>query len=342
MSFLKQQFNKLSKRIIAGFAAVAVLIAVTGSVGLGFINSFERTLSYVTETTTPTVTLTGELKNAMYEANGLVGLALASTDISEIENYNTQFDAASTAFSSRYQRLESLVAEPSIRATLAESMNARRDFEQQASILFEHHRTGLLRAAEVRRRLTEFDRIAAFLIGELGNISFHAEQVAQDVELTSAATNLQSLVMEIQYLTRDYLSQRSTITLPPLAEELEQVFEIFDFPMETLNDRADANIAASVSEVESLLAQWREAAFSEGALLLSYELQLESETDAALSASAMAAEIEAVNEALNQVELTAIELNEKSSQQAAAKVRSALWIIATVVIAGFVLAVVVG
>ncbi|CUS48376.1 MAG: chemotaxis signal relay system methyl-accepting signal transducer [Idiomarinaceae bacterium HL-53] len=336
------KFKKLSVRIIAGFVAVAILVAITGIVGLGFINNFERTLNYVTDTTTPTVTISGELKNAMFEANAIVGQALASDVIGDITTYEENFQSASQLFSQSYRRLDNLIDDRRLKTTLEEAVAARQSFESEASALFTFHRTALEQAAEVRRNQTEFDRIAAFLIGELGNISFHAEQVAEDVELTSAAVNLQALVMEIQYLTRDYLSQERVVLLTPLAEEIEQVFEIFDFPMETLVERADDDIRRSVEETQSLLEQWQNAAFGSDALFAAYTRQLEAQYEASVRAEAMATEIATVNAALDEVEAAATALNEGAASDAETAVSQAFWIISVVVIAGFVIAVALG
>ncbi len=342
MFWLTARLQKLSTRIIAGFVAVALLVAVTGGVGLGFINSFERTLRHVTETTTPTVTIAGQLKNAMFEANALVGNALVTENIDALTQYEQDFSAASEQFGTRYRQLSALAENRQVRTTLEGSMVARQAFEAEAAKLFEFHGETLRHAAEVRRLLTHFDRVAAFLVGELGNISYHAEQVIQDVELTSAAVNLQSLVMEVQYLTRDYVNQTSAVTLAPLAEEVEQVFEIFEFPMSTMLERADQDIRDSVTEVQSLLEQWREAAFSSGALFESYKQQVETQADAELSAAAMSVEIEKVNAALGEVEVAATELNNRAAAAATENVTSALGIISIVVLLGFVVAVVLG
>ncbi|MCC5854601.1 MAG: methyl-accepting chemotaxis protein [Idiomarina sp.] len=342
MLSLTQHLNKLSTRIIAGFVVVAFLVALTGSVGLGFINSFERTLRHVTETTTPTVTLSAELKNSMFEANALVGRALSADSLSDVSQFEQDFQSASEVFGQSYRRLDSLVTDREVQQALERTMASRRAFEEEAGQLFRYHRRSLERTAEVRRRLTEFDRVAAFLIGELGEVSFHAEQVVEDVEMTSAAVNLQALVMEIQYLTRDFLSQPSAVLLPPLAEELEQVFELFEFPLETINERAGSDIRESVDEVESLLEQWQEAAFSSNGLLASYELQLEAESAASARAEAMAVQIDLVSDALDEVELAATRLNADAAENATRDVNRAFWIIVAVIVIGFVLAVALG
>lgn len=342
MSWLTARLKKLSTRIIAGFVAVAILVAVTGGVGIGFINSFERTLRYVTETTTPTVTITGELTNAMFEANALVGRALVTENVETLGQYEQEFNAGSAQFGQNYRQLNVLVDSRQVKARLEESMLARAAFETAASNLFAYHLETLRHAAEVRRLLTHFDRVAAFLVGELGNISYHAEEIAQDVELTSAAVNLQSLVMEVQYLTRDYVNQTSVVTLRPLAEEVEQVFEIFEFPMATMQERSGPDIRASVTEVASLLEQWSEAAFSSGALFESYQRQVEAQIQAAASSAAMDEAIEQVNAALAEVEAAAITLNANAAAAATDKVTSALGIISVVVLLGFAVAVVLG
>lgn len=336
------KFNKLSVRIISGFVVVAALVAITGGVGLFFINNFDRTINYVTETTTPTVTISGELKNAMFEANAIVGQALASDVIGDISTYEEDFQSASALFGQSYRRLDGLIDDQELKATLESAVAARQSFEGEAGALFEYHRSALENAAEVRRNRTEFDRIAAFLIGELGNISYQAEQVIQDVEMTSAAVNLQALVFEIQYLIRDYLSQERVILLTPLEEEITQVFEIFDWPMETLMERASGDILRSVEEVERLLAQWQQQALGDDALFYSYTRQLEAEYEASLRAEAMNTEIETVNAALDQVEQASSTLNDEAAAQASSSVAQALVIIAIVVVAGFAVAVALG
>jgi len=342
MTWLTTHLKKLSTRIIAGFVAVALLVAVTGSVGFGFIKSIEGTLRYVTETTTPTVTLAGQLTNTMFEANALVGQTLVTENMETLTQYEQDFAAASEHFSQNYRQLNRLIESSQVRARLEESMAARTAFETEASRVFQYHTETIRQAAEVRRLLTQFDRIAAFLVGELGNVSYHAEQIAQDVELTSAAVNLQSLVMEVQYLTRDYVNQTSIVTLRPLAEEVEQVFEIFEFPMETMLERAGADIRDSVTEVQSLLAQWHEAAFADNALFASYQLQVEAQLEAAASADAMNVAIEQVNAALAEVETAAITLNTNAAAAATDSVTSALGIISLVVLLGFAIAVALG
>lgn len=342
MTWLTTHLKKLSTRIIAGFVAVAILVAVTGGVGFGFIKSIERTLRYVTETTTPTVTLAGQLTNTMFAANAIVGQTLATDSMEALTQYQQDFAAASEHFTQNYRQLNRLIESSQVRARLEESMQARTAFETEASSVFQYHTETIRQASEVRRLLTQFDRVAAFLVGELGNVSYHAEQVAQDVELTSAAVNLQSLVMEVQYLTRDYVNQTSIVTLRPLAEEVEQVFEIFEFPMETMLERAGTDIRDSVVEVQSLLEQWHEAAFADGALFDSYQLQVEAQLAAAASSAAMDEAIEHVNAALEEVEEAAITLNTNAAVAATESVTSALGIILLVVLFGFAVAVALG
>ncbi|RTE85479.1 MULTISPECIES: methyl-accepting chemotaxis protein [Gammaproteobacteria] len=339
---IQEKFNKLSVRIISGFVIVSVVVAITGGVGLLFIKSFDRTIGYVTETTTPTVTISGELKNAMFEANAIVGQALASDVIGDISTYEENFQAASTLFGESYRSLNSLIDDTELKQTLESAVAARQSFETEAEALFQYHRSALENAAEVRRNRTEFDRIAAFLIGELGNISYQAESVIQDTEMTSAAVNLQALVFEIQYLVRDYLNQERVILLTPLEEEITQVFEIFDWPMETLQELAEGDMLRSVEEVGSLLEQWQEQAMGDNALFDSYTRQLENEYEASLRAEAMSTEIEAVNTVLDQVEQASTALNNEAADNASALVAQAMVIIAVVVIGGFAIAVALG
>ncbi|RUO24485.1 hypothetical protein CWE09_11565 [Aliidiomarina minuta] len=342
MSWLKKYLDKISTRIIAGFIGVALLVAVTGGVGLTFINDFERTLRHVSETTTPTVTTAAELKNSMFEANALVGRALTTVSINDLTLLAEDFEIASEVFAASYRRLQELVDDRSLEEVLLETEAARIAFEQEAETVFDYQRQTIANGVEVRRRLNDFDRIAAFLTGELGDVSFHAEQMLEDIELTTSAVNLQSLVMEIQYLTRDLLNQDSPATVIPLREEIEQVFEIFDYPLERLAASDDTVVSNSVEEVSNLLRDWQQAALGQGQLVDTYIQQLDIQSTVQSSMDSMADEIMTVTFALDEVESAAQSLNDEASQGAQDSVNQAFWIIAVVVVAGFVLAILMG
>ena len=342
MRLLHQAFQKISARIIAGFVAVALLVAVVGIVGLSFLNNVERTLIYVSDTTTPTVTTTAELSNAMYSANALVGQALNTTSINELNQLAEDFEIASEVFAASYRRLEGLVTDASLQDTLRQAQQARSEFEAEAEDVFTQQQALISVDAEVRRRLTEFDRTAAFLNGELGELAFQAEQVIQDVELTSAAVTLQSLLMEVQYLSRDLLSQANTAQVAPLREEIEQVFEIFEFPLETLQQSDNQDIQQSLSEVQDLLEEWQRLAFAEGLLFDLYNERLNLSSSVSRSITDMADEVAAVTYALEDVEVAADNLNTTATAEVRNQVATAFWIILSVVVIAFIVAIALG
>ncbi|RUO28024.1 hypothetical protein CWE12_12405 [Aliidiomarina sedimenti] len=342
MHGLQQLMKKISARIIAGFIAVAILVAAVGLAGLHFMDDVEQNLVYVSDTTTPTVTTAAQLKNAMYSANALVGRALTTHSISELGELQQDFEIASEVFATSYRRLSELVTDEALQASLEDAQTAREAFEQEAMVVFAHQQELIAVEADVARRLNEFDRTAAFLTGELGDISYQAEQLLQDVELTSAAVNLQSLVMEVQYLTRDLLSQSHVRAARPLREELEQVFMIFEFPLETVMASDDADLRAVAVSVEELLEEWQRLAFAEGLLFDLYEEQLQISETVRLSLDDMVNEVDAVNFALDDVESAADSLNSSAATDARETVNQAFWIILTIVVVAFILAIVLG
>ncbi|RUO31262.1 methyl-accepting chemotaxis protein [Aliidiomarina soli] len=342
MQGLQQLMKKISARIIAGFIAVAILVAAVGLAGLHFMDDVEQNLVYVSDTTTPTVTTAAQLKNAMYSANALVGRALTTHSISELGELQQDFEIASEVFATSYRRLSELVTDEALQASLEDAQTAREAFEQEAMVVFAQQQQLIAVEADVARRLNEFDRTAAFLTGELGDISYQAEQLLQDVELTSAAVNLQSLVMEVQYLTRDLLSQSHVRAARPLREELEQVFMIFEFPLETVMASDDADLRAAAVEVEELLQEWQRLAFAEGLLFDLYEEQLQIAETVRLSLDDMVNEVDAVNFALDDVESAADSLNSSAATDARETVNQAFWIILTIVVIAFILAIVLG
>lgn len=342
MAGLQQVLSKISARIIAGFVAVAVLVAVVGIVGLSFLDNVERTLIYVSDTTTPTVTTTAELSNAMYSANALVGQSLTTASITELNQLAEDFDIASEVFAVSYRRLDNLVTDASLQDALFAAQQARSDFEAEARDVFTQQQALIELGVEVRRRLTEFDRTAAFLNGELGELAFQAEQVVQDVELTSAAVTLQSLLMEVQYLSRDLLSQPNAQQVTPLREEIEQVFEIFEFPLETLAQTDNQDIQQSLEEVSSLLTEWQRLAFAEGFLFDLYSERLALSHSITNSLADMVDEVAAVTFALEEVELAADDLNTAATSEVRHQVANAFWIILSVVVVAFVIAIALG
>jgi methyl-accepting chemotaxis protein len=342
MQWFKSILSRISTRIISGFVVVALLVAVVGGLGLGFINDFERTLRHVNETTTPTVTTTAELKNAMFEANAIAGRSLVTETSAELEQLEGDFELASELFAVSYRRLDSLVDDPALQEPMEQAATARETFETNARSVFALQHERVTNGAEVRRSLTEFDRIAAFLTGELGNVSYQAEQVLGDVELTAAAVNLQSLVMEIQYLTRDLLNQRRERLVTPLREEISQVFEIFSYPLETLQASADADIQVSVEEVETLLQQWQSAALDDGELFDTYQRQLGIQAEATETMASMGDAVATVTFTLDEVESAAESLNDDAAASAQQTVSQAFWIIAAVVLVAFVIAILLG
>lgn len=342
MQGLRQLMKKISARIIAGFIAVAVLVAVVGVAGLSFMSDVEQNLVYVSDTTTPTVTTAAELKNAMYSANALVGRALTTRSISELGELEEDFTIASEVFASSYRRLSELVTDSELQATLEQAQQARDAFEREASSVFAQQQELIAVEADVARRLTEFDRTAAFLNGELGDISYQAEQLLGDVELTAAAVNLQSLVMEVQYLTRDLINQPTMRTVTPLREEIEQVFMIFEFPLETLGSSDNEELLAAVAEVENLLAEWQRLAFDSGMLFDRYAEQLNIAQNVRRSLADMVDEVDTVNFALDDVESEAASLNDGAAAEARKTVDQAFWIILTVVVVAFVIAITLG
>lgn len=342
MQGLRQLMKKISARIIAGFIAVAVLVAVVGVAGLSFMSDVEQNLVYVSDTTTPTVTTAAELKNAMYSANALVGRALTTRSISELGELEEDFTIASEVFASSYRRLSELVTDSELQATLEQAQQARDAFEREASSVFAQQQELIAVEADVARRLTEFDRTAAFLNGELGDISYQAEQLLGDVELTAAAVNLQSLVMEVQYLTRDLINQPTMRTVTPLREEIEQVFMIFEFPLETLSSSDSEELLVAVAEVETLLAEWQRLAFDSGMLFDRYAEQLNIAQNVRRSLADMVDEVDTVNFALDDVESEAASLNDGAAAEARKTVDQAFWIILTVVAVAFVVAIALG
>lgn len=342
MQWFKSILARISTRIISGFVVVAVLVAVVGGLGLGFINDFEQTLNHVNQTTTPTVTTTAELKNAMFEANALVGRSLVIENSDELEELEADFNIASEVFAASYRRLDDLVEDAALQDPMEQAAAARETFEADALSVFALQHERITNGAEVRRRLTEFDRIASFLTGELGNVSYQAEQELGDVELTAAAVNLQSLVMEIQYLTRDLLNQERERLVTPLREEISQVFEIFAYPLETLQTTDDEDIRVSLDEVETLLEEWQGAALDEGELFDTQQRQLGIQAESSDAMTSMSDAVATVTITLDEVESAAQSLNDAAAADAQSVVNQAFWIIAAVVLVAFVLAILLG
>ncbi|MBA3987527.1 MAG: hypothetical protein C0463_00150 [Idiomarina sp.] len=339
MAWLKRITGTLSARIIAGFLAVALLVGVVGAIGLTYMAQVENNLLYVSDTSTPTVTTSAELSSAMYSANALVGRSLATQSLSELDELEQDFNLASEVFASRYRRLEELVTDPELVNALVLAAEARQQFETLARDVFQLQGEHVRLEAEVRRRLTEFDRTASFLNGELGELAFLAEQEVGDAQLTAAAVSMQSVLMEIQYLTRDLLSQPNQAAIDPLREEIEQVFEIFEFPIETLQASGHNVFAGPLEEIEGLLEEWQRLAFAEGLLFDLYMQQVATGLEISQTLEAMLFEVEDVNFALEDVERGASSLNETATASARDVINRAFWVILAAVVVAFVVAI---
>ena len=241
----------IKSKLIYAFALLVILIVGAGGSGLFFISQIKNNVAVLSDISSPLSELSGALTNEMLSSNNMVQEALVSTDKDDIKKLESSLMASEQSFNEKLVKLTQLLKEGNLSLDIATVSATRKNFLELSLTAIKGYIAMLdqasanklgLEAFMVERQkfdkdLTRFIEAAQTAIGDAEDkgrtLSMTpdatAKQIsdllmdmfAKDLPVLYRATALQILLIELQDLLKNYLSEHDIARL----EDHEAAFE---------------------------------------------------------------------------------------------------------------------
>ncbi len=357
---------KISTRLTAGLAIIAILMFCVGAAGLTSIKTIENKLNSITDVSGPTVETADDLRANIWEATKVAQEIIADEELADIEELTVEFRALDRIFDETYEELRELVTDPALLGHLATARDEQAEFGKHTDEMIAAHTDELLEEAKGKELLAKFDEAGGTLIVALDEFATENEAEMADAEeegdrleeiggsgaevnavlgelfdrdypVVEAALKLQTLVMEMQDTAGEYLAEEDINNLQPIAVEFDRLRAGADEFTKVLGDLSETDEDREDTEnIKRLLIEWDQLAKADEQLFDTHRDMLVAEKLADDLTETLESDADNVAAALDAVATAADAINTEADETAADSVRSAFLVISGLLTAALV------
>lgn len=356
----------ISKKLVAGFATIALAAILVGVAGLYFIDRINNTLNNISDVAAPTVETSDDLIALIFEATKVAEEIIADDGTHRMEPLIDELSVLDQKFDETYLELQSLVSDVSLLDELETARQEQSEFNEHAlqmiSVLkhaldkerqetrlltaFDHAGSELTQLLDVVAEKNEFqmakaeeegDRLAALgadghsVNGVLGQL------FDEDYPVVEAALKMQRLIIELQDTAGEYVAERNPENLGSIESEFLSLYEGVDPHLlvlknltETQKDQGD------VEELKSRLETLVNIAHGAGQLFDTHRATLEAKNQSRLLGDRLEADADNAVAALDQVAESADAISDGADEAAELAVDQARTTILTLLIVAII------
>ncbi len=267
----------ISKKLVAGFATIAIAAVLVGVAGLYFIDRINTTLNNISDVAAPTVETSDDLIALIFEANKVAEEVVADDDLNRIEPIVRELGILDEKFDETYLELQSLVTDVSLLDELETARQEQSEFNEHALQMISVLRLALHKELEETRFLTAFDK-AGYELTQLLDVLAEKNELQmakaeeegdrlaergaggssvngvlgqlfdKDYPVVESALKMQRLIIELQDTAGEFVAERNPEHLKTIEADFVALYESVDPHLlvlrrltETQADRGDVD-----------------------------------------------------------------------------------------------------
>lgn len=360
----------IEKKLILGFAAMALIALVVGGTGTYYINQINTKLNNITDVTAPTVETADDLVMNIWEATKVAEEIIADEELEDIAELTVEFEELRKIFVEANAELDKLVTDQDLLDELEKVDTEHAEFLVNTDRMIKAHVLELEEEIRADELLDAFDDIGARLIVLLEEFSVENEEemaaveeeadrlvargtataerlndllgglFEEDYPVVEAALKLQRLVLEMQDTAGEYMAIENPEELKVSGEEFlrlgesaQPYFDVLHRLAESEEDKDDAKV------LEETFDNWISSANKDEQLFDTHRDMLQAEYEADAATEALELDADAIAATLDVIINKADSINDSADEVAAEFVLAARTIIITLVSAGLVISV---
>ncbi len=243
----------ISKKLVAGFATIAIAAVLVGVAGLYFIDRINTTLNNISDVAAPTVETSDDLIALIFEANKVAEEVVADGDLNRIAPLVRELGILDEKFDETYLELQGLVTDVSLLDELETARQEQSEFNEHALQMISVLRHALYKEREETRLLTAFDK-AGYELTQLldvlaeknelqmakaeeegdrlaergaGGASVNAvlgQLFDKDYPVVESALKMQRLIIELQDTAGEYIAERNPEHLKAIEADFVELY----------------------------------------------------------------------------------------------------------------------
>ncbi|MEM1283803.1 MAG: methyl-accepting chemotaxis protein [Pseudomonadota bacterium] len=348
----------ISTKLASGIAAISLFGLMSGIAGVFMLLNIEAEVNEITDYAGPVVETTDDVIYSVVQAHKITVEILADEDVENIQRRVTEFDEASDMFIESYAALDALIVEPDMQAQLDLAAATRVELLDAVQTMRDAHATELAEEAEARRLAVEFDLTGDVLLRELealataneiemqnaedegdrlvatGNAS--ASRIndllgmvfEQDYPAVEESKNLQITVEELEGTATRYLGEEDANALPAIRDEFIALAQSATVRFEHLLELAETpQDVATIENIRNIFTTWVAQAQEPEQIFDTHNDMLIAETEADVAAELVDDFADQLVAELNVIADRGDAISSSTDEQAAAQVRTALFVV---------------
>ncbi|MBV6656206.1 MAG: HAMP domain-containing protein [Devosiaceae bacterium] len=354
----------ISTKLTAGIGIVSIFGIASGVLGLLMLTRIEADVNQITDYAGPVVETTDDLIYAVAEAHKVLVEILADEELEDVPARVAEFDAASQSYTDNFAHLDELLVEPDMQAMLDATIATRQQLGQAGLDMRAAHRAELEEEALAKEQVALFDEVGDSLLERLEAFAAANESEMQaaeaegdrlistgvstprminellgtvfeeDYPAVEASKNLQIIVEQLEGTTTSYLGLEDQNALGPVRMEFQSIaasaaddFDVLLNLAETDDERAE------ITDLRNTFNGWVARALEPERLFDTHADRLLAEAQADAGAERVDDLADQLIAQLNEIADRGDAIASSVDEQAAAQVRSALFIVGAIAVA---------
>jgi hypothetical protein len=259
---------RLQIKLAMAIVLLVAMIVGIGVAGLLSVQTIHSVVSVLTDVSSPLVTTTGELNDAVERAYIAALELLTVADVQKVKDYSKLLDQIEKSFDERLARLGGIIEHGKLQLNTEVLSNKKQDFFETVHAMIEAYTTNLSKEKAkieglegfekqrqvldavlvnfVKRAETELNRKEdqSRTIVQAGNATntqmqdLISEMFDQEIPLAQGAAALQTYSMKIQDRARAYITETSSEKLGDIEKNIEDAIKSINGRLKKLQSRA--------------------------------------------------------------------------------------------------------